>query len=66
MAKVEVLWNNFYQNSLSFKDLINKNDPTSNNLLKNVVDSVHYKHSLLNEVDNLVSMYGHSETKSNI
>lgn len=67
LAKVEVLWNNFYQNSLSFKDLINKNDPASNNLLKNVVDSVHSTNTvLLNEVDNLVSMYTiHSETKSN-
>ena len=58
IAKVEILWNNFYSNINRFKDmLINKNE-ANEAVLKNIVDSIYNtNNNLLQEVDNLVSMY---------
>ncbi len=66
LSKVEVLWGNFYKNIDEFKNLNQKNDKTNELALKNTIASIHDTNTvLLNEVDNLVSMYTiHSEKKS--
>uniref|UniRef100_UPI0040489D46 type IV pili methyl-accepting chemotaxis transducer N-terminal domain-containing protein n=1 Tax=Aliarcobacter sp. TaxID=2321116 RepID=UPI0040489D46 len=67
LAKVEILWNNFYLNINNFKDLNQKNQENFKVELKNIVNSIYKSNTiLLNEVDNLVSMYTiYSEEKSN-
>ena len=67
LAKVEILWNNFHQNVNKFKELIHNDDQTSEILLKNIVNSIYITNTtLLQEVDNLVSMYtSYSQEKSN-
>lgn len=66
IAKVEILWNNFYSNINNFKDIILSKDETKQSTLKNIVDSIHTtNNNLLQEVDNLVSMYTqYTEKKS--
>lgn len=67
LSKVEVLWNNFYQNIESFKKLNNSEDNLSKTQLKTAIESIYVTNTvLLNEVDLLVSMYTtYSEEKSN-
>lgn len=67
LAKVEILWNNFYLNINNFKELNQKNQENFKVELKNIVNSIYKSNTiLLNEVDNLVSMYTiYSEEKSN-
>lgn len=58
IVKVQILWNNFHTNVEKFKQL-NLN-PTKDNekLIKSIVNSIYNtNNNLLNEVDNLVSMY---------
>jgi len=58
LYKVEILWKDFYYNVNEFKRLQLKNDENSLKLLKIVVQSIYdTNNNLLNEVDNLVSMY---------
>lgn len=58
IAKVEILWNNFYSNINRFKEIILTEDKSKDAVLKNIVDSVYNtNNTLLLEVDNLVSMY---------
>ncbi len=66
LAKVEVLWNNFYKNINEFKDLIQKNDKNNDVILKNIVNSIYSDNTiLLSEVEKLVSMYTiYTEQKS--
>jgi nitrate/nitrite-specific signal transduction histidine kinase len=67
LVKIEILWKSFFQNIVNFKELINKNDFSSQNSLKNIIDLVYTTNPiLLKEVDKLVSMYTlYSEEKSN-
>lgn len=67
LAKVEILWNNFHLNINNFKELNQKNQENFKVELKNIVNSIYKSNTiLLNEVDNLVSMYTiYSEEKSN-
>lgn len=66
LAKVEVLWNQFYKNINEFKDLIQKNDKNNDVILGNIVTSVYSNNTiLLSEVEKLVSMYTiYTEQKS--
>ena len=58
LAKVEIMWNTFYQNIENFKKLNNKEDTLSQNELKKTIEAIYNTNTtLLNEVDNLVSMY---------
>ena len=58
LAKVEIMWNTFYQNIENFKKLNNKEDALSQNELKKTIEAIYNTNTtLLNEVDNLVSMY---------
>lgn len=58
IAKVEILWNNFYSNINRFKDILVSKNETNEVILKNIVDSIYNtNNTLLQEVDNLVSMY---------
>lgn len=58
LAKVEIMWNNFYQIIENFKKLNNKEDALSQNELKKTIEAIYNTNTtLLNEVDNLVSMY---------
>lgn len=58
LAKVEIMWNTFYQNIENFKKLNNKEDSLSQNELKKTIEAIYNTNTtLLNEVDNLVSMY---------
>lgn len=67
LAKVEIMWNTFYQNIENFKKLNNKEDALSQNELKKTIEAIYNTNTtLLNEVDNLVSMYTvYSEEKMN-
>ena len=58
ISKVQVLWNNFHSNVSQFKELLLKRDQANERNIKHIVDSI-YKtnNNLLQEVDNLVSMY---------
>ena len=52
------MWNTFYQNIENFKKLNNKEDALSQNELKKTIEAIYNTNTtLLNEVDNLVSMY---------
>lgn len=67
IAKIEILWNNFYKNIQKFKDLLIVRNIGQNELIiKNTVKSVYNtNNNLLQEVDNLVTMYTlHSENKT--
>ncbi|MFY9070120.1 type IV pili methyl-accepting chemotaxis transducer N-terminal domain-containing protein [Aliarcobacter butzleri] len=67
LVKVDILWKSFHENIVKFKELLQKNDKDSLQLLDNVVNSIYLTNStLLNEVDNLVSIYTiYSEEKLN-
>ena len=67
LAKVEIMWNTFYQNIENFQKLNNKEDVVSQNELKKTIEAIYNTNTtLLNEVDNLVSMYTtYSEEKMN-
>jgi len=58
LSTVEILWNNFYTNVKAFKDLSIEQKETNKELIKHRVNAI-YKtnNNLLQEVDNLVSMY---------
>ena len=66
LSKVEILWNNFHKNIEDFKKQTQKRDINNETILKNIVISIYNTNTpLLNEVDNLVSMYTvYSEQKS--
>ncbi|WP_419768200.1 type IV pili methyl-accepting chemotaxis transducer N-terminal domain-containing protein [Arcobacter sp.] len=56
--KVEILWKEFFHNIEEFKKLQLKNDESSLKLLASIVETVYNtNNNLLQEVDNLVSMY---------
>ena len=58
LYKVEILWKDFYNNVNEFKKLQLKSDEESLKLLNIVVETIYNtNNNLLNEVDNLVSMY---------
>ena len=67
ISKVEILWNNFYSNINSFKGIIINRTPLNETELKSIVKSIYNtNNTLLNEVDNLVSMYtSYTEEKTN-
>ncbi len=58
LSKVEILWNNFYTNVKAYKDLSIEQKDANKELIKHRVNAI-YKtnNNLLQEVDNLVSMY---------
>lgn len=58
LSKVEILWNSFYANVKMFKSLSIEQKELNKELIKHRVDAI-YKtnNNLLQEVDNLVSMY---------
>lgn len=64
--KVEILWDNFNKRINDFKELTQKRDTQNEVILKNIVNAIYDTNTpLLNEVDNLVSMYTtYSEQKS--
>ena len=66
ISKVNILWNSFYLNIKDFREHVINRDEQSEAILKNIVNSVYATNTtLLNEVDNLVSMYTvHSEEKT--
>lgn len=58
ISKVQVLWNNFHGNVKRFKDLLLQRDDANEKIIKNIVDSIYNTNNhLLQEVDNLVTMY---------
>ncbi|MBL3520508.1 type IV pili methyl-accepting chemotaxis transducer N-terminal domain-containing protein [Arcobacter lanthieri] len=63
LMKIEILWSSFYQTVVNFKELLHKEN--SQNELQNILKSIHSSNTiLLNEVDNLVSLYTvYSESK---
>ncbi|MDD2896861.1 MAG: type IV pili methyl-accepting chemotaxis transducer N-terminal domain-containing protein [Aliarcobacter sp.] len=64
--KVEILWDNFNKKINDFRELTQKRDTQNEVILKNIVNAIYDTNTpLLNEVDNLVSMYTtYSEQKS--
>ncbi|PUE66005.1 type IV pili methyl-accepting chemotaxis transducer N-terminal domain-containing protein [Arcobacter caeni] len=66
IAKVELLWNNFYLTINEFKNIIDSKDNINEQKFKNTIDSIYTMNTtLLNEVNILVSMYtSHMEEKS--
>jgi len=66
LSKVEILWNNFHKNVKTFKDLSIAKSNTDDKLIKHSVDSIYNTNNhLLQEVDNLVTMYTiYSEKKT--
>ncbi|WP_298749707.1 type IV pili methyl-accepting chemotaxis transducer N-terminal domain-containing protein [uncultured Arcobacter sp.] len=66
LYKVEILWKDFFDNVTSFKKLQIKNDEESEKLLKTVVETIYNtNNNLLNEVDELVTLYTlHAEDKT--
>ena len=67
ISKIEILWNTFYNNIEKFKELLVIRQIDSNEeLIKTTVNSVYNtNNNLLQEVDNLVTMYTtHSENKT--
>lgn len=66
LMKVEILWKSFHKNIEYFKELNQKNDSFTNLSLKKLIDTIYLTNpTLLEEIDNLVSMYTkHSEEKS--
>lgn len=67
LIKVDILWKNFYEKIIKFKDLLQKDDKESLILLDGIVNSIHQTNlTLLDEVDKLVSIYTtYSEEKLN-
>ncbi|MFV7789717.1 type IV pili methyl-accepting chemotaxis transducer N-terminal domain-containing protein [Aliarcobacter lanthieri] len=63
LMKIEILWSSFYQTVVNFKELLHKEN--SQNELQTILKSIHSSNTiLLNEVDNLVSLYTvYSESK---
>lgn len=58
IAKVQVLWNNFHGNVHQFKALLLQRNPQNEKIIKNIVNSIYQTNNhLLQEVDNLVTMY---------
>lgn len=58
LSKVEILWNNFYNNINRFKELSLKRDLNNEKELKSIVNTIYKTNNhLLEEVDKLVSMY---------
>ena len=58
ILKVEQMWANFSSNVSNFKDLLLIEDEYSEKLIKNIVKSIYNTNNqLLDEVDNLVTMY---------
>lgn len=58
ILKVEQMWANFSSNVSNFKDLLLIEDEYSEKLIKTIVKSIYNTNNqLLNEVDNLVTMY---------
>jgi nitrate/nitrite-specific signal transduction histidine kinase len=58
IAKVEVLWTNFDNNVQRFKKLLLERDDNNEKIIKNIVNSIYNtNNNLLQEVDNLVTMY---------
>lgn len=66
IAKVELLWNNFYFTINEFKNIIDSKDDINEQKFENTIDSIYTMNTtLLNEVNILVSMYtSHMEEKS--
>lgn len=66
IAKVELLWNNFYLTINEFKNIIDLKDDINEQKFKNIIDSIYTMNTiLLDEVNILVSMYtSHMEEKS--
>jgi len=66
LYKVEILWKDFFDNVNSFKKLQVKNNEESEKLLKIVVETIYNtNNNLLNEVDELVTLYTlHAEDKT--
>lgn len=67
IAKVEILWNNFNNNVQRFKALhIFREENNNEEIIKNIVTAIYNtNNNLLQEVDNLVTMYTqHSESKT--
>lgn len=66
ISKVLILWNSFNKNVASFKNLL-VNRKGNENLLKSKVTTIYNTNNiLLQEVDNLVTMYtNHTEAKTN-
>jgi len=58
LSQVEILWNNFHTNVKAFKELSIEQKSSNKELIKHRVNAI-YKtnNNLLQEVDNLVSMY---------
>lgn len=66
IAKVEILWKNFYLNVSKFKELLSNRNATNENRIKNIVDTIYNTNiPLLQEVDEIVSLYTtYSEEKT--
>jgi len=66
LSKIVVLWNSFDKNVQAFKNLLIHKNKQNEKLLKSKVDSIYNTNiHLLNEVDNLVTMYtSYSENKT--
>lgn len=67
IAKVEILWNNFNNNVQRFKALhIFREEKNNEEIIKTIVTAIYNtNNNLLQEVDNLVTMYtNHSEDKT--
>ncbi len=66
LSRVLILWNSFYKNIQSFKDLFVLQDSKNDKQLKAIVTSIYSTNTiLLNEVDKTVSMYtNYSEEKT--
>lgn len=58
IAKVDLLWRNFDNNVQRFKELLLQRDDKNEKIIKNIVNSIYNTNNhLLQEVDNLVTMY---------
>lgn len=68
LYKVELLWKNFYDNINEFKKLQLINNTSSQKQLLTIIKTIYNTNNdLLNEVDNLVTMYTlHAESKTDI
>ncbi len=69
ISKIEILWNTFSNNVQQFKELLPVRDKENNKqIIKSYVNAVYNtNNNLLQEVDNLVTMYTvHSENKTEI
>lgn len=58
ISDVQILWNSFDKNVQEFKTLLLQRDKNNEKQIKNIVNSIYNtNNNLLEEVDNLVSMY---------